>query len=293
MKKVILLAAMCLAALTMNAQRCAVLEFRGAQSVSVADVDGISEMFMTYFRPSGYTMVERAQIEKVISEQGFQRSSITDAQAVRIGKILNVSKVVLGKISRLGGEYQVDVRVVDVESGSNVALDGATFTGDFRTNVRNLATKLAAQIAIKPGATVQPARPAQTSEYVDLGLPSGTKWKSSNEKGGFLTYDEAVSKFGDKLPTQDQFEELKGMCNWTWIGKGYKVTGPNGNSITLLAAGYRECSEGVGGVGSDGGYWSSTPRGSDNAWFLSFHSDEVVTHANPRCYGFSVRLVQD
>ena len=129
MKKIILLGLMCLMALSMQAQKCAVLEFRGAQSVTVSDIDGISEMFMTYFRPAGYTMVERAQIDKVISEQGFQRSSITDAQAVRLGKILNVSKVVLGKVSRLGGQYQVDVRVVDVESGHDVALKGQLSVG--------------------------------------------------------------------------------------------------------------------------------------------------------------------
>ena len=42
--------------------------------------------------------------------------------------------------------------------------------------------------------------------YVDLGLPSGTKWKSTNEIGGnngFYTYDEAISAFGDKLPTKE------------------------------------------------------------------------------------------
>ena len=90
MKKILFLTVLSFMVLTMNAQKCAVLEFSGAKSVSVADVDGISEMFMTYFRPAGYTMVERAQIERIISEQGFQRSSITDAQMVRLGKILNV-----------------------------------------------------------------------------------------------------------------------------------------------------------------------------------------------------------
>ena len=39
--------------------------------------------------------------------------------------------------------------------------------------------------------------------YVDLGLPSGTLWKDKNEEGGFYTYDQAVSKFGNKLPTKD------------------------------------------------------------------------------------------
>lgn len=292
MKKVFLLSMLCLAALTMNAQKCAVLEFRGAQSVSVSDVDGISEMFMTYFHPAGYTMVERAQIDKVISEQGFQRSSLTDAQAVKVGRILNVSKVVVGKVSRLGGQYQVDVRVVDVESGHDVALEGATFSGDYRTNVRNLATKLAGKIAVKSGATVQPSRPAN-QEYVDLGLPSGTKWKTSNEKGSLCTYDEAIGKYGNKIPTREQWEELKGMCTWSWTGKGYTVKGPNGNSITLPASGVRSSGGGLSYVGSDGNYWSSTPYGSRDAYWLNFDSSSADMNFGTRDIGCSVRLVQD
>ena len=44
---------------------------------------------------------------------------------------------------------------------------------------------------------------AQQMEYVDFGLPSGTLWKSVDEPG-LYTYDEATSKFGDQLPTNEQ-----------------------------------------------------------------------------------------
>lgn len=139
----------------------------------------------------------------------------------------------------------------------------------------------------------------QAQNYVDLGLPSGTKWKATNEKNAadaeydFFTYDEAVSQFGDRLPTKDQCEELSAECQWSWTGNGYKVTGPNGNSITLPAAGYRDCSGSVYGVGSCGYYWSSTPEGSGGAWFLDFDSGGVDVDDYGRCYGLSVRLVQD
>lgn len=141
----------------------------------------------------------------------------------------------------------------------------------------------------------------QAQNYVDLGLPSGTKWKATNEKNAadaeydFFTYDEAVSQFGDRLPTKHQYDELKAECKWTWTGSGYKVTGPNGNFITLPAAGFRVCVEGVDvdDVGSYGGYWSSTPFGSDYAWSFGFFSDSVGIGCGGRCGGRSVRLVQD
>ena len=133
--------------------------------------------------------------------------------------------------------------------------------------------------------------------YVDLGLPSGTKWKAANEtnpndENNFYTYDEAMAAFGNKLPTKEQFMELRNSCDWTWTGMGYKVVGSNGNSIVLPAAGYRDCYGNVGNVGFFGYYWSSTPDGSEVAWYLYFSSGGVGMYSNNRCYGLSVRLVQ-
>ena len=128
--------------------------------------------------------------------------------------------------------------------------------------------------------------------YVDLGLPSGTLWKDKNENG-FFTYDEAVSRFGSSLPSKERLEELNSECKWEWYGSGYKVTGPNGNSIMLPASGYRYCDGSVDSVGSDGGYWSSTPEDSDGAWGLGFFSGGVNVGGDSRCGGQSVRLVQD
>lgn len=144
-----------------------------------------------------------------------------------------------------------------------------------------------------------PVDPITTGEYVDLGLPSGTKWKTENEKNpndaehDFYTYEEAVAKFGNKLPTKEQFEELKDSCIWSWTGDGYKVYGPNGDSITLPAAGYRNCNGNVNREGTDGCYWSSsTPYDPDYAWYITFYSTYVYTDIGYRCYGQSVRLVR-
>lgn len=45
------------------------------------------------------------------------------------------------------------------------------------------------------------------------------------------------------MPTQAEHDELQEKCTWTWASQngvnGYKVKGPNGNSIFLPAAGDR------------------------------------------------------
>ncbi|MBQ6725516.1 MAG: hypothetical protein IJQ89_02965 [Bacteroidales bacterium] len=141
-----------------------------------------------------------------------------------------------------------------------------------------------------------------SGEYVDLGLPSGTKWKTTNETNpnddyDFYTYGEAVEKFGEQLPTKEQFQELIYNCTWSWDSAkhGYSVVGKNGNSIFLSALGGRTlgCDGSVDGVSSDGYYWSSTPFASEYSWFLCFDSGEMFMFCYFPGYGKSVRLVQN
>ena len=99
-----------------------------------------------------------------------------------------------------------------------------------------------------------------------------------------------------RMPTYDEQKELRNNCTWTWTTqngtRGYKVTGPNGNSIFLPAAGYRDDSN-LYRVGSYGCYWSfslyeSYPSG---AWGLYFTSGYPYTNGHYRKYGHAVRAV--
>lgn len=128
--------------------------------------------------------------------------------------------------------------------------------------------------------------------YVDLGLPSGTLWKTTNESG-FSDYETAVNKYGDKLPTKEQWEELKKYCTWEWNGNGYNISGDGGKFIVLPAAGCGSGSSSVNYAGESGFYWSSTPSGSEEAWELGLNSGRVFMYSTNRCYRQSVRLVQD
>lgn len=409
MKKLFSLCLICLLAVSAMAQRAAVMEFKAGSGISQADVDGISAIFITYFRPSGYTMVERTQIDRVIEEQGFQRSRLTESQMVRIGQILNVSKIVIGDVNNVMDQYNVDVRVINVESGTIAATEGATFSGSsYRASMQSIAQKLASKIAIGVGPSVsaqqqssshhtptnrtkvetvygylhvfpneigvfqsiptnvisninnqgmhgydewrlptneelsllrangylsgtqymtkentsgmvllvttgknvtekayqaelarqrnaerqaeyarqREARKAELSAqgYVNLGLPSGTWWRNIDERASEdeysrrYYYDEAQRRFGDKMPSKKQFEELIRYCSWKFIDKNngfesyYLVTGPNGNSISLrlnaccLVTGEPQCVN----------YWSRTLYGksSDEGVYVFYCTDE-------------------
>jgi hypothetical protein len=110
--------------------------------------------------------------------------------------------------------------------------------------------------------------------------------------------DAATANWGGawRMPTKAEQDELRTKCKWVWTTLngvyGYKVIGPNGNSIFLPAAGYM-----VGGTlydaGSRGYYWSSSLNtgNTNNAYFVPFNSDYVGWGNYCRCYGLAVRLV--
>ena len=137
---------------------------------------------------------------------------------------------------------------------------------------------------------------------IDLGL--SVKWASCNvgatspeEYGEYYDWDSA-QKLGVQLPTKEQFEELIDNCTWKWTTfngvNGYKVTGPNGNSIFLPAAGCRYGTE-VYYSGSFGYYWSSSLNDyfCNDAYYLLFRSDDHRRNVSNRGYGHTVRPVSE
>ena len=124
--------------------------------------------------------------------------------------------------------------------------------------------------------------------------------KMPDDISGNAQYDAARANWGSmwRMPTIAEFEELCTKCKWTWTSqgghKGYKVTGPNGNSIFLPAAGWRFGTDTY-GVGEYGDYWSSTLSSSNSlgARYLSFVSSTHDTNRDYRRFGQSVRPVTD
>ena len=110
--------------------------------------------------------------------------------------------------------------------------------------------------------------------------------------------DAATQNWGSnwRMPTIDEWEELRKNCIWTWTTKnsvnGYEVKATNGNSIFLPAAGVRGSDE-LYGAGSSGDYWSSSlgTRSPDDAQYVYFRSDYRSTYGSYRDGGQSVRPV--
>ena len=138
-------------------------------------------------------------------------------------------------------------------------------------------------------------KPKPGDKWIDLGLPSGRLWAAENELD-FYNFDKAVKTFGKELPSKEAWQELFDKCTRKWDDekKGFLLTGPNGNTIFLSAAG--ECydmtlySAGLGGY-----YWSSSPYSTaTHAYYVGFGAGGVSPqNYDGRFLGFSVRLARE
>ncbi len=93
---------------------------------------------------------------------------------------------------------------------------------------------------------------ADQLEFVDLGLPSKTLWANKNVGANKITDNGSNETWANanrltdgsgmlfvsgRIPSQDEYIELRKLCKWQWTSdgdtSGYRVIGPNGNSIFL------------------------------------------------------------
>ena len=98
------------------------------------------------------------------------------------------------------------------------------------------------------------------------------------------------------MPSKVQLQELVDNCTWTWTTRngvnGHLVTGPNGNSMFLPAAGQRVYSSSY-DVGTEGNYWSQTLSSfSNRAVVLTVDAENRKFYAGYRDYGNTVRAVR-
>ncbi|MBR6757435.1 MAG: protein kinase [Bacteroidaceae bacterium] len=124
--------------------------------------------------------------------------------------------------------------------------------------------------------------------------------KNFGDISGDSRYDAARKNWGGswRMPTKAECQELVDNCTWTWTTQGgqtgYKVTGKNGNSIFLPAAGSRRGSS-LFSLGEYGSCWSSTPNESDTefACSLGFYSSSRRVGWGHRYRCLTVRPVCD
>ena len=233
----------------------------------------------------------------------------------------------------------------------------ATISGDFNGRVTFSSPVFDGGLCVIP--VHASAISLSQHEYVDLGLPSGTLWATTNvgasrpeDSGDYFAWGEtepkdnynwstykwcngseySLTKYNNinyngpvdnrmeldleddaaymnwgtswRMPTLEQMQELCDKCSWQWTQingvKGRLVTGPNGNTIFLPAAGGYSSS--VYWLGSCGYYWTRTlysrdiltieAAGPGQAYIQFMSSSKKEIWYDSRYVGNTVRAVR-
>ncbi len=87
---------------------------------------------------SRFQVLERANMEAILLEQGFQQSGCTSEECiVEVGQLLGVQKMLTGSVGKFGRVYTIELRIIDVETGK---IESAS-TYDFQGEMENLLTE--------------------------------------------------------------------------------------------------------------------------------------------------------
>lgn len=190
-----------------------------------------------------------------------------------------------GQLARLEGELQIDEGLIEGHEAVDLGL-----------SVKWASCNVGAK------------KPSNYGNYYAWGE---TETKKSYKKNNSKTYNKKINDIGGtqydvahtdwggnwRLPTPKECWELIDKCKWDWTTldghPGYTITGPNGNSIFLPAAGGRDGGS-VYNTGLYGFYSTSAPNTEDVqvCVILEFDPDfSTVTSSFYRYSGVSVRPV--
>jgi hypothetical protein len=106
----------------------AVIDFDG-KNVSAADASAVTDLIRTdLVKSEVFNIIDRANMETILGEQKFQMSGCTTEEcAIQMGKLLNVQKMITGKLSFIQGIYHISLSVVDVETSKIEFSDRVTY----------------------------------------------------------------------------------------------------------------------------------------------------------------------
>ena len=138
-----------------------------------------------------------------------------------------------------------------------------------------------------------------TAEFYKFYNYKRKKWKEMDYDICGTDYDVARIKRGNgwRMPSYVESMELVNRCTWQWTKlkgiAGYLITGPNGNSIFLPAAGERY-EKNIEYRGLRGEYWMGVNKLPNSAACITFTSSRYSYKTDAiKCYGLTVRPVTE
>jgi TolB-like protein len=124
-----------------------------------------------------FKVIERAALEKIMTEQQFQTSFMVDEQtAVKLGKVVGADAIVLGSINTVDGVTKVNARVIDTETSEAIVAKDEQVEGtqlpDIEKTVEHVAIMIYNELPLVEGYVVSIDG---DQVYIDLGTSKGIR----------------------------------------------------------------------------------------------------------------------
>ena len=150
-------------------------------SVTAELATGVTDLVVTELVNCGqFEVLERMQVVKILNEQGFQQTGVTDtSKAIEAGKLLNADTVMIGTLQKFNTSFVLNVKIVDVNTGKimfadkQVAKDNDKLIDASALLVNSLVSRITGNA---PKYTAKPAynsQPSHKTRKTHRKTPSG------------------------------------------------------------------------------------------------------------------------
>jgi len=177
---------------------------------------GLQQMLLTELSQStDLRIVERGRLNDLLSEQNLSAEGRTDpGNAVQIGKLVGARYVVLGSFTDLFGQFRMDVRVVDAETGDILESESVR---DRREKIYDLLVDVASKIIHDIDLPPLPERTVDERKSRDIPPEAVTLFSRAQvyEDGGqkdraIALYRRLTTEFPDMVQAKQALEQLTG-----------------------------------------------------------------------------------
>lgn len=112
-----------------------------AQSITDAVADEV-------LKSKSVRLMERSQMDRILQEQGFQKSGACDGTecAVEVGKLLSIDQIIIGSIGEIGESHTISLRLVNINSGEIINSARIMQRGKIDEIVANAVPKIVHQL---------------------------------------------------------------------------------------------------------------------------------------------------
>ena len=185
----------------------------GSEDLQALEV-GIQQMLLTEFaQNNNLRIVERSRLREILEEQSLVRTGQVDPQtAAQVGRLVGARYVVTGVFVDLFGDFRLDGRVVNVETGevmNAVAMRGQK--QNMYTLLVDLAERVTADVRLPPLASnvvAQRRARAIPAEAVALYSRAQVYQDSGRNDQAIQLYRQIAERFPDMIEATEALRQL-------------------------------------------------------------------------------------